>query len=92
MIDPDFDPLKELRTLQSQLLQQSNNLTQLARGFNQRSELMQQMIDQLNQQTDAINHIDGLCNELNDRLRLLEMVRQYETSKNTPTTTTETNN
>ena len=79
MFDPDFDPLQQLRSLQLTSIKQSQNIQQLANGITARGELLTQMIDQIEQQTRAINHLDGVVNELHDRLRLLEIARQYET-------------
>jgi hypothetical protein len=81
MFDPNFDPLQQLLDLQKQLLQCGNNITQLAKNNHQRAELQTQMIDQMNKQTEAINNIDAILIELNNRIRLLEITDQYEKNK-----------
>jgi hypothetical protein len=78
MFNHDFDPLQQLLDLQKQLLQCNNNITQLARNNHQRAELQTQMLEHLNKQTEAINNIDVTITELHNRVRLLEMARQYE--------------
>lgn len=83
MLDPNFNPYDTLEEVQKQLKQCSNNIMQLATALNARGELLQQIIDQLNQQTTAINEHDRMIYEMHDRLRLLEVARQYEnTTKN----------
>jgi hypothetical protein len=81
MFDPNFDPLQQLLDLQKQILQCGNNITQLAKNNHQRAELQTQMIDQMNKQTEAINNIDAILIELNNRIRLLEITDQYEKNK-----------
>ncbi len=83
MFDPDFDPYETLLQLQKQLKQCSDNIMQMARALNARNDQQQQIIDQLNKQTEAINNHDSMIYDIHDRLRLLEVARQYEnTTKN----------
>lgn len=86
MFDGDFDPLTVLQDLQGQVLQISKNIHQIATAFNQNRELQQQMVDQINQQIEAINAHDVSLYDLHDRVRLLEAARQYETTKNNTNT------
>lgn len=91
MFDPNFNPLDTLEQLQKQLKQCSDNIIQLARALNARGDQQQQIIDQINQQTSAINSHDLQINDIHNRLRLLEVARQYEnTTKNDNSHTIET--
>jgi hypothetical protein len=80
MFDADFDPMNQLLDLQTQVLQCSKNINQIAIAFNQNRELQQQMVEQLNQMIAAINAHDVSLYDLHDRVRLLEAARQYESN------------
>lgn len=84
MFDPSFDPYDSLLKLQQQLKQCSDNIMQLAAALNSRGDQQKKIIDQINLQTEAINEHDLQLQELHARVRLLEVVRQYE-NKNNPT-------
>jgi hypothetical protein len=71
MFDPNFDPL-------SRLEQHGNLIKQLAHSHNSATELHKQLVDHVNQLIAAVNQQDLQINELHDRLRLLEVARQYE--------------
>lgn len=78
MFNRDFDPLQIMQDLQTQVTQCTKNITQLAQSLHQMRELQQQVIDQLNQQTHAINALDTNQQDHDGRLRLIEITRQYE--------------
>jgi hypothetical protein len=84
MFNRDFDPLQIMHDLQGQVAQSSKNITQLAQSIHQLRELQQQIIDQLNQQTHAINALDTNQQDHDGRIRLMEIARQYE-NQNTNT-------
>jgi len=78
MFNKDFDPLQILQDLQNQVTQCSKNITQLAQNIHQIRELQGRIVDQLNQQTHAINALDQNQQDHDGRLRLIEITRQYE--------------
>lgn len=71
MFDPNFDPLKQLEQL-------NFKVKELIEINNQSSELLRQVVSHLNKQTEAINSHDLQINAIHNRLRLLEVARQYE--------------
>lgn len=71
MFDPNFDPLASLEKLNAT----TRHLIEL---HNQNTQLLRQAVEQINQQTDAINAHDLQINQLHNRVRLLEVARQYE--------------
>jgi hypothetical protein len=79
MFDPDFDPLTKLEKLDTQVNALHTLVQKLIESHNQNIELLKQIIEQINQQTGAINAHDLQINEIHNRLRLIEVARQYET-------------
>jgi septal ring factor EnvC (AmiA/AmiB activator) len=77
MFSPDFDPLQMLQDLQRQVNQCSHNLSQLNHALNQQRELQQQVIDQLNIQTAAINSLDTIQTDIKQRLIHLERINEH---------------
>ena len=71
MFDPDFNPYDRLEKITQDILQ-------LANAINFRGELQTKMVEQLNRQTLAINDHESMIHELHNRIRLLEVARQYE--------------
>ena len=75
MFNPKFDPLEQLEKL--------NATTQrLIELHNQNTQLLKQVVEQINQHTEAINAHDLQINEIHNRVRLLEVARQYENKDN----------
>jgi hypothetical protein len=71
MFDGDFDPLHRLE-------QHGLIIKQLANSHNSTTELHKQLVEHVNQLIAAVNQQDLQINELHDRIRLLEVARQYE--------------
>lgn len=67
----DFDPLEMLHELQKQTLQNAQNMAKMAEAFNERSQVINDLVKALNQQ-----HLQ--LQDLHARLQLLEMARQNE--------------
>jgi vacuolar-type H+-ATPase subunit I/STV1 len=78
MFNKDFDPLQILQDLQGQVSQCSKNITQLAQNIQQMRDLNSRVVDQLNQQTHAINALDQNQQDHDGRIRLIEITKQYE--------------
>jgi hypothetical protein len=78
MFNKDFDPLQILQDLQGQVSQCSKNITQLAQNIQQMRDLHSRVVDQLNQQTHAINALDQNQQDHDGRIRLIEITKQYE--------------
>jgi hypothetical protein len=68
MFNPEFDPFKMLNDSQIQTLQNSQNITKLAQAFNQRTELIDKLIDCFNQQDAKIRLLTSRVEELERRL------------------------
>jgi hypothetical protein len=82
MFDPKFNPYDALEQLQNHLTHCSNSVIKLAKAFESTSQLQEQIVTQLNQQTLTLNNQEQVIHQLHDRIRLLEIARQYE-NKNT---------
>jgi len=80
MIDPNFDPLAKLEHLDAKVKALQEMVNHLVESHNQNITVLKQVIEQINQQTGAINAHDLQINEIHNRLRLLEVARQYETN------------
>jgi hypothetical protein len=71
MFRKDFDPL-------AQLEQQQAITKQLTEAHAQNCILLKQIVEQVNILTEARNNHDLQINQMHNRLRLLEVARQYE--------------
>ncbi len=78
MFDPNFNPLEKLEYLTAT----NQRLIDL---HNQNTQLLKQVVEQINQHTEAINAHDLQINEIHNRVRLLEVARQYENKDNNDT-------
>jgi hypothetical protein len=78
MFDPNFDPLTRLEKLDEKATALHDLVQRLTESHNQNIVLLKQIIEQINQQTGAINAHDLQINEIHNRLRLIEVARQYE--------------
>ena len=74
MFDPNFNPLEKLEKLE-----QMNQ--RLLKAHADNCKLLQQLVVHVNQLTEARNNHDLQINEMHNRLRLLEVARQYETDQ-----------
>jgi hypothetical protein len=71
MFRKDFDPLEQL--------EQQQAITQkLTDAHAQNCILLKQIVEHVNILTEARNNHDLQINEMHNRLRLLEVARQYE--------------
>ena len=52
----------------------------LVESHNKNITVLKQMVEQINQHTGAINAHDLQINDIHNRLRLIEVARQYETN------------
>lgn len=79
-----FDPFERLQELtdQYQYLQRINQ--QVVEALKQLQQTEQRIINQLNQQTEAINALDQNQQQHDGRLTLIEIARQYENQITTP--------
>lgn len=79
-----FDPFERLQELtdQYQYLQRINQ--QVVEALKQLQQTEQRIINQLNQQTEAINALDQNQQQHDGRLTLIEIARQYENQTTTP--------
>ena len=80
----DFDPLAELEKLKQQNQHTQATIQQLITAVREIQTLQGRIIDQLNQQTGAINALDENQQDHDGRLRLIEITRQYENQTTTP--------
>lgn len=78
MFDPNFDPLEILKETQDHLKQCSDLVFKLSKELKLQVTLNHKIIDQLNLHTDVINRQEETIIELHNRLRLIEVARQYE--------------
>lgn len=74
MFDPNFNPLEQLEKLE-----QMNQ--RLVKAHADNCRLLQQLVEHVNQLTDARNNHDLQINHIHNRLTLLEVARQYETDQ-----------
>jgi len=65
MFNPDFDPLSDLQQLINNQEVMSKSLLEVARAFNDRADVINQLVNQVNLQNAQINN-------LADRIQLLE--------------------
>lgn len=65
MFDPNFNPLAQLQQLQTNQEVMSKSLVEIARAFNDRADVINQLVNQVNLQNAQINN-------LADRIQLLE--------------------
>ena len=82
MLDPNFNPYDLLKELERQCLITARNVSELAKNLSQQATLQQQMLIHINQLTEAINRQDQAMTDLHNRVRLLEVAREYEQNKN----------
>jgi len=75
---PDFDPYDTLIKCDSQINQIQQNIFEIARAINQRSEALEDIIKTLNHNTLLLNDQQAQLKNLHDRVRLLEAARQHE--------------
>jgi hypothetical protein len=65
MFSKEFDPLAQLQQLQTNQEVMSKSLVEIARAFNERADVINQLVNQVNLQNAQINN-------LADRIQLLE--------------------
>jgi len=81
MIDPNFNPYDLIQDLQKQIVKCLNNQARITEQSAQQHQLNSQLIEQINQQTEIINRHDLVIHDLHNRLQLIEIARQYDTTK-----------
>lgn len=74
MFDPNFNPLDQLERLEKMS-------QRLVRAHADNCKLLQQLVDHVNQLTEARNNHDLQINQMHNRLTLIEVARQYETDQ-----------
>jgi ABC-type transporter Mla subunit MlaD len=72
MIDPNFDPLQELRQTQRDARQAINNTLELAKAFNNLEGLMAELTAQHNQ----------LCTVLRQQRKEIDQLKKHASNKN----------
>jgi hypothetical protein len=83
MFDPAFDPLKLLQDMSRQVSEQAKLHQQITQALIQHRDTIEELITQLNANTEETQKINVNVKDIHDRLRLLEVARQYEqTNKN----------
>ena len=65
MFNPEFDPLSDLQQLIRNQEVMSKSLVEVAKAFNERADVINQLVNQVNLQNQQINN-------LADRIQLLE--------------------
>ena len=65
MFNPNFDPLSDLQQLINNQEVMSKSLVEVAKAFNERADVINQLVNQVNLQNQQINN-------LADRIQLLE--------------------
>ena len=65
MFNPEFDPLSDLQQLIRNQEVMSKSLVEVAKAFNERADVINQLVNQVNLQNQHINN-------LADRIQLLE--------------------
>jgi ABC-type transporter Mla subunit MlaD len=74
----NFDPYEELLRLQHKIVTIEGSIQQIAIAFNDRSNLLQQIVDNQTKLIDQLNLQDQQLNMMHNRIRLLEAARQHE--------------
>jgi hypothetical protein len=64
MMDPNFDPYQILNDLQRQTLQNASNTTKLAQAFNQRTAIIDKLVELFNDHTDKITRLEQRIQQL----------------------------
>ena len=78
MFNNDWDPYEELVRLGQRVNQIDHNIQQIAIAFNERSTLLQQIVDNQEKLINQLNLQDLQIEKMHNRIRLLEAARQYE--------------
>jgi methyl-accepting chemotaxis protein len=78
MINPNFNPYEDLLKLQEQVKEIASHVRHQAVQIHEKTQLLQQIIDALNKNTEAINIMDQAITDIHNRLRLLEVKQDYE--------------
>jgi septation ring formation regulator EzrA len=84
MFDPNYNPYEELEEVKRQCLITARTVSQVTQNLKQQATLGQQMLGHLNQMTEAVNNLSLQLEDLHNRIRLIEVARQYDNQyKNT---------
>ena len=84
MLDPNYSPFDELEEVKRQCLITARTVSQVTQNLKQQATLGQQMLGHLNQMTEAVNNLSLQLEDLHNRIRLIEVARQYDNQyKNT---------
>jgi hypothetical protein len=84
MLDPNYSPFDELEEVKRQCLITARTVSQVTQNLKQQATLGQQMLGHLNQMTEAVNNLSLQLEDLHNRIRLIEVARQYDSQyKNT---------
>lgn len=78
MFDDEFDPYGILLKHEQLITSAHNNIIKITEHIDKRSKFIVELTDELNRHTDIINDQQRIIKELHNRLRLLEVARQYE--------------
>ena len=81
MFDPEYNPYDVLEKLAHQQRDQAHQMEQLAKAVMQHKDTIEQLIEANNKHVDLIKNLLIDVKELQDRQLLLEIARQYETTK-----------
>lgn len=73
MFSKEFDPLSDLQQLTRNQEVMSKSLVEIAKAFNDRADVINQLVNQVNIQDEQML-------TLHKRIQLLEITRQYETN------------
>ena len=79
MFSPDFDPLEKLEQLETgfqvhhnDINQMKHNIVQLARAYNEQSEFVKQLVNQIVSQTEICHKLQAEVIVLEQRLKEIE--------------------
>lgn len=79
MFDKDFDPLTDLTILKYQVTELQTTAIEQVETFREVSKAIHRIVEKINEVIAKVDAQDVAIIELNNRLRLLEAVRIYET-------------
>jgi len=78
MLDPNYSPFDELEEVKRQCLITARTVGQVTQNLKQQATLGQQMVGHFNEMTEAVNNLSLQIEDLHNRIRLLEIARQYD--------------
>jgi len=74
----EFDPYDLLQQHETLIMSAHRNILQITEHLDKRTQFIVQLTTEFNQLVEMVNKQETVINQLHDRLRLLEVARQYE--------------